>query len=257
MRAAACCLHDLSGRVGRLAVHRDLSAELPGKGELLLGDVECGDVKAHGLGVLHGDMAETTDAGNRNPFAWMGFGFLDSLVGSDPGAKDRGQRSKVAVLWQARDIVRRADGVFSEAAIHGVAAHVLGFAQRLPAGSAKLAPAARIVQPGRADRIAFLEPDDSGTDGRHNTGALMAGNEGRFRLDRPVACGGMQIGMTDAGGDDFDENFTPPRRRDWNFFDFQRLSEFVDHCGLHRLRHNRILLDWITGSLVSRGQARR
>lgn len=42
------------------------------------------------------------------------------------GAKDPSQRSKVAVLWQVRDIV--ADRLFSEAAIHGLAAHVLGFA---------------------------------------------------------------------------------------------------------------------------------
>jgi hypothetical protein len=48
----------------------------------------------------------------------------------------------------------------------------------------------------------------------------------------------MEIGVTDAGRNNLDQNLTRPRRRNGNFLDAQRLPESVHHAGSHRFRHN-------------------
>jgi hypothetical protein len=63
--AAARLRDDLVRGIGRLRVDRHVGAERAGEGELLLADVERCDVEAHRLRVLHRQMPEPADPGDR------------------------------------------------------------------------------------------------------------------------------------------------------------------------------------------------
>ncbi len=66
---------------------------------------------------------------------------------------------------------------------------------------------------------------DTGAHRGDEAHALVAGNEGRVGLDRPVALGGVQVGVADAAGLDLDQHVTRTWARHWHFFDGQRLVE--------------------------------
>ena len=55
-----------------LGVDGELGAERTSERELLIGDVDCGNMEAHGLGVLDGEVAEAADAGDDDPVAGLG-----------------------------------------------------------------------------------------------------------------------------------------------------------------------------------------
>ena len=95
----------------------------------------------------------------------------------------------------------------------------------VPAGHAKLALTAGVVQPGDADRVSLLQPVDVRAHGGNNTDPLMTGNEGERRLGRPIAVGSMEVGMADPGGDHLDQDLAPLRRGNRNLLDGQRLAE--------------------------------
>jgi hypothetical protein len=69
------------------------------------------------------------------------------------------------------------------------------------------AVAAGGVEPGHADPVALLDVLDALADRRDIADALMPRNEGRG-LDRPVALGRVQIGVTDARR--LDRDLDPP-----------------------------------------------
>ena len=96
------CLH----RIGIAAVDGQVRAEPLRQIELRLIDVERGDVEAHRLGILHGDVAEPADARNRDPFAGARFGFLEALVGRHSGAQDRRDLLEVGAGVQVADVSR-------------------------------------------------------------------------------------------------------------------------------------------------------
>src|SRR5947209_6178468 len=114
-------------------------------------------MQAHDLCVLHGELSETADTGDREPLSRLGLGFLDALVSGDPGAKDGSHFGKIRLLGQAAYIRRGADDVLGEAAVSAVAGVVLRITEAVPTGHAILAVTARIVQPGNACVIAFLQ----------------------------------------------------------------------------------------------------
>ena len=87
-----------------------------------------------------------------------------------------------------------------------------------------LAVAAGGVQPGHADPVALLDRRDAGADGRDGADALVAGNEGRRGLHRPVAVGGVQVGVAHARGLDLDQDLARARLGYRHLLDRQRLA---------------------------------
>ena len=69
MRAAAGGLLDGRRRVAGLGVDDEVGAEPLGVRQLAVVDVDGADLQAHGLGVLDGQVAESADAGDGDPFA--------------------------------------------------------------------------------------------------------------------------------------------------------------------------------------------
>lgn len=108
---AAGLLLDRGDRILRRGVDRDLGAEFPREGELVLRDVDRGDPQAHRDRVLHGDVPEPPDAGDRHPLPGAGVGALEALVDGDAGAQDRCDLERVAALGQAGG-VRRVDELY-------------------------------------------------------------------------------------------------------------------------------------------------
>ena len=194
-------------------------------------------MQAHRLCVLHGELPETADAGDCQPLSRPCLGFLDALVSGDPGAKDRRHFGEIRLLGQAAYIRRSADDVLGKAAVYAVAGVVLRVTEAVPAGHAILASTTCIVQPGNARVIAFLQADDVRAARRDDPDAFMAGDKRQRRLCRPIAVGGMQVGVTDAARNDLDQNLARPRGGNRNFLDAQRLAERVHHAGSHRFRH--------------------
>jgi len=107
-------------------------------------------------------------------------------------------------------------------------------AKRFPSGDAELAVPACRVQPGNADAVAFLDMLDAGADRGHVTHPFVAGDEGQGRLDRPVAIGGMQVGVADARGNHLDQHLPGRHFRHGHFLDLQRLSKLEDDGGFHQ-----------------------
>ena len=73
-----------------------------------------------------------------------------------------------------------------------------------------LAVAARGIEPGDADAVAFLDVRDAGAHRGDVAHTLVARDEWRCGLDRPVAVGGMQVGVTHAARRDLDEDLAGP-----------------------------------------------
>ena len=77
-------------------IDHQLRAMLLGQRQLVVGDVDRGHAQAHGLGVLHRDVAESADTGDDNPLAGLGLGHLQALVDRDAGAQHRGDLTRSA-----------------------------------------------------------------------------------------------------------------------------------------------------------------
>ena len=86
---AADLLLDESDGIGLAGIDGQRRAELRGKVQLVVVDVDGDHVQAHGLGVLDRQMAETADAGDHHPVAGLGVRDLEPLVDGHAGAEDR------------------------------------------------------------------------------------------------------------------------------------------------------------------------
>ncbi len=78
---------ELGRRVLHARVDHHVGAQPGRHGELGIIDVDRDDVKAHGLRVLHGIVAEGADVGDRDPVGRFAFEHLQSLVRSDAGTE--------------------------------------------------------------------------------------------------------------------------------------------------------------------------
>lgn len=67
--------------------------------------------------------------------------------------------------------------------------------------------------------------------------ALVAGNERRCRLDRPIAVGRMDVGMANAARGDADQDLAGTNLGNGDFADFERCAERVDDSGHHGAGH--------------------
>jgi hypothetical protein len=79
--------------------------------------------------------------------------------------------------------------------------------------------AACIVQPSDACVIAFLQADHARAARRDDPDTFMPGDKWQRRLCRPIALGGMQVGVTDAARNNLDQDLARSRRRYGNLLD--------------------------------------
>jgi hypothetical protein len=221
-------------RIGGLGVDGDGGAQLTRQSELAVIDVDGRDVEAHGLGILHGHMAQAADAGITTQSPGLASVTFSPLY-RDPGAEHGSDVDKAHVGRQMAHIVGIGQCVVGKAAVDRIAGIGLRLAQGFPAAYAVAAEAAGAVKPGHAHAIAFLDMLDVLAHRRHIAHALVAGNEGRMRLDRPVAFGCMQIGVADAGSSDLDQDLIVCRSGHRHFFNRERLPEGTHHGGFHGL----------------------
>src|SRR5690606_16961625 len=155
----------------------------------------------------------------------------------DAGAQDGGRGGQVYAVGSLGAVAGVGEHVLTERAIHGVAAVLLVLAQRLPAGLAVLAVAAGRGEPGVADRVPHLDPLHPVTDGDDRAHALVAGDEGRRGLDRPVTLCGVQVGVADTGVRHLHQRLVGARLGDVELPDLQRAPELGDDGGAHLLGH--------------------
>ena len=116
-----------------------------------------------------------------------------------------------------------------------------------------LAMAAGGVEPWHADAIAFLYVLHAAADTRDEADALMAWNERRGRLHRPVAFGRMQVSVADTGRNHFHLDFARVGFWYWHLAAFQGGTEFRDNGSAHRLGHDLFPLVREIGSVSRHG----
>jgi hypothetical protein len=107
-------------------------------------------------------------------------------------------------------------------------------AERLAAAVAVAAVAARVAEP--RDRDAIADGDAvavAGAERLDDADALMAGDERQRGLDRPLAAGGMDVGVAQAGRLDPDQDLLVARGGRGDVLDGQRPIEAVDDGSLH------------------------
>ncbi|PAV92719.1 hypothetical protein WR25_21442 [Diploscapter pachys] len=129
------------------------------------------------------------------------------------------------------------DDIIGKAAIDRIAGVELALAQCLPPPQAMHAVAAGGVEPRHAHPVAFLDMLDALADRRDIADALMPRDEGRVGLDRPVALGGVQVGVADARRLDRDLDQAVADLGNGDFIDGERGTEFADDGCLHGLGH--------------------
>ena len=65
-------------------------------------------------------MAKPANARDDHPFTGPDFGFLQTLVDGDAGAKDRCGGAEIEIIRQAADEFRIGEAIFGEAAVDGI-----------------------------------------------------------------------------------------------------------------------------------------
>src|SRR6516165_2391069 len=179
-------------------------------------------MQAHGLGILHGELAKTADPGDCKPLSRSHLGLLDAFVSGDAGTKNRRHFREIGALRQATDIRSSPNYVLGEAAVDAVAGIMLSVTEAVPTCHAILALAARIVQPGDPCAIAFLQTNYAGTARRDYSRTFMAGHKRQRRSYGPIAVNGVKVGVTHPGRNNLYQNLARPRRRNGDFLDAQR-----------------------------------
>jgi len=171
------------------------------------------------MGVLHGNVAEATDAGDGDPLPGPGVGHLEAFVDGDACAENRCDLKRIGTVRDPRRVGGIDEHVAAEAPVDAVAAVLLALAQCFPTGAAVFACSARRPQPRVADLVADLQVVDAVAECDHGAVALVAGNERRLWLGGPISVCRMQIRMADAGGFEFDKRLTVAGRRQFQLFD--------------------------------------
>ena len=230
--AAGGGLDDLD-RVLGASVDDQLGSVPCGERELVVVDVDGGDAQAHGPGVLDRDVAEPADAGDDDPLARARLGHLQALVDGDAGAEDRGDLDGVRAVGDERGVRGVDEHVLAEGAVDAVARVLLLLAQGLPAGGAELALAAGREEPGVPDELADVQVRDALAEGDDLADALVAGDERRRRLDRPVAVSRVEVGVADPAGDELDQRLAGSGDGDGEVLDGQPAAELLDDCCVH------------------------
>jgi len=93
--------------------------------------------------------------------------------------------------------------------------------------------AARGGEPGVAHHVADGEFGDALAEFLDDADSLVAGDERRFGLDRPVTVLGVQVGVAHPRCDQLDERLTRPGFRQFHILDVEVFAEDVHDCSLH------------------------
>ena len=143
-------------------------------------------------------MTEPADTEHRDEIGGAGAGDLDRLVRGHARAGQRRRVERIDAGWDLDDVAGVRRGVLAEGAVERVAHVLLLKTQRLTSRDAVVARAARIPQPGHRDAVADSKLAHTRAQLGDDADALVAGDERRRRLDRPVAMRGVDIGVAQA-----------------------------------------------------------
>ena len=232
----------LGHNIGLCRIQDPVRTKVFGELKFLVGNVNGDNFHAHGLGILNRHMAKPADAGNHHRFARLAFGFLKPLIDRDTGTKHRGCIAKFKRIGQMANIVWIGQNIFGKAAIHGIAGIKLLATQCFPAGNAVMAMPAGGMQPRHTNTVALLDGCHAFANFGNDADTFMAGDKGRVRLDRPVAFGGVKVGVTHARCLDLDQNFPWCDLGYRDFFNRQRLAKRPNDGGFHGGGHGDISL---------------
>ena len=84
-----------------------------------------------------------------------------------------------------------------------------------------------------ADAVALFHRCHARAQSNDDADGLVTRDEGQGGLERPIALGGVQVGVTDAAGLGLDQDLARAGGRDIPFLDLQRFLERRDHGALH------------------------
>ena len=192
------------------------------------------DLSAGDRRVLDGKMSEPADTEDRDAVGGTRARDLDGLVGGHSGAGERRGVGRIDSVGDAHDVAGVADRVLGEAAVDRVAHVLLRFAERLAPAIAISAVATGIAEPRQRDAHTDLDSVAvARTDALDDPDPLVAWDERRRRLDRPVALGGMDVGVAQPTGLDPDEDLLRARLGHGTVLDDERLVEAANDGGLH------------------------
>ena len=232
-RVGAAELAQQDRRIVDRCVHGVRRTELAGHRQLVLVDVD-GDHGGPGdARVLHGHVSEPTHSEHGDDVRGTDLGDLHGLVGGDAGTRQRCGVKGIDALGNAHDVLRRGDGVVGVGAVASVAGVALVRAERLPAGDAELALAARPTEPRDGDTCPDRQAGHAGSEGLDDAHALVPWHERDRRLHRPVAVGGVDVGVAQTGGLDAHEHLARAWRRDRSVLDDQWTIERCDYGCSH------------------------
>jgi hypothetical protein len=207
-------------------------AELFGELQLVLGDVYGDDSRSGDLCVLHGQMSEPADAEHGDEVGRPGTRYFHRLVGRHTGTRQRRGVERVDPVRDASHESSVRPYVLGITAVDEVPRVLLAPTQRLPAGRAVLAGPAGPTEPRHGDPIAETDAGHVAADPFDDAHTFMAWDEGQRWLDGPVAAGGMDVRVAQAGRLDPDEELVSTGFGHRDVLDPQRLVEVVDKCGL-------------------------
>src|ERR1019366_4745838 len=129
-------------------------------------------------------------------------------------------------------IARIREHVLRKAAVLRIAAELRPGARSLPARQAMLAMTARRPEPWYADAVAFLYDRHSRSGSGDDPDGLVARDERKCGLERPIAACGMEVGVAHAAGLGLHQDLTGSRRGDVPLAQHQRLPELFDDSGV-------------------------
>src|SRR5271156_2820294 len=107
-------------------------------GQFAVIDVDRADEQPHGLCILHGQVTESANSRDSDPFSRLRRSLLDPLVGRDSSADQRRGIRRRNTGRNVGNIIRIGEYKFSKTTLLGIAAELCLSTPRLPASQAEL-----------------------------------------------------------------------------------------------------------------------
>jgi hypothetical protein len=201
--------------------------------ELVGAHVDGGDSGAGNARVLHRHVAQSADSEHGDQIGRPDIGHLYRFVGRHAGAGERGSVERVDAVGHWHHILRRSQHVLGIAAVSAVTGVLLMRAQRLPSAHAVLAFAASPAEPWDRHPASGSRVRDTFAEGDNDAHTFVAGHERQAGLHRPVAMGGVDVGVAEPAGFDTDGDLSGARRRNFAINDLERTIERRDNSCAH------------------------
>src|ERR1700733_1550512 len=215
------CLVDAAEPLDRLdwvlllGIHGELGAELARELEFLVDHVDRDDPSSRDRRVLDREVPQAADAEYGYEIGGAGARDFDRFVGGYAGAGERRGVEGVDARGDLYDVAGVGGGVLAEGAVDRVAHHLLLVAQSLPAVHAVVAAAARVAEPGHRDAVTKADLVSAVADSvlasrklGDDADPLVAGDERRRGLDRPIAVRSVDVGVAQAARLDLHAHLT-------------------------------------------------